>query len=110
VVAIDAAEGRVELGSVERLMSSSAELSDVALAAGLELPLSAQVQVRYRGKPLPARVVKAAGGARVLFDEPVQAVVPGQFAVFYAETRVLGGGLIRKPEPAASMTATEHAP
>ncbi len=67
-----------------------AELDDVALAAGLELPLSAEVQVRYRGTPLSARVVKAKEGARVLFDKPVQAVVPGQFAVFYAGTRVLG--------------------
>jgi tRNA-specific 2-thiouridylase len=110
VVAIDSEQGRIELGPVERLMSSSAELGDVALVAGLELPLSAEVQVRYRGTPQPARVVKSAGGARVLFDKPVQAVVPGQFAVFYAGTRVLGGGLIRKPEPATATTATELAP
>jgi len=56
------------------------------------------VQVRYRGTPLPARIIKAPAGARVLFEKPVQAVVPGQFAVFYSGTRVLGGGLIRKAE------------
>lgn len=108
VVGIDAAEGRIELGPVERLMANSAELSDVSIAADLELPLSAEVQVRYRGTPLPARIVRAPGGARVLFDRPVQAVVPGQFAVFYAGDRVLGGGLIRRSEvaPAATREAT----
>jgi tRNA-specific 2-thiouridylase len=110
VVAIDAEQGRIELGSVERLMSASAELGDVSLASGLELPLSADVQVRYRGTPLPARIVKSPGGARVLFDKPVQAVVPGQFAVFYAGTRVLGGGLIRKAEVGVSATTSELAP
>ena len=102
VVEIDAQQGRVELGGVEQLMASSAELSDVALASDVQLPLSAEVQVRYRGTPLPCRVVRAAsGGSRVLFERPVQAVVPGQFAVFYAGTRVLGGGLIRRAERAA---------
>jgi tRNA-specific 2-thiouridylase len=100
VVGIDPEQGRIELGPVERLMATSAELDDVSLAAGLELPLSAEVQVRYRGTPLPARIVKSSTGqrARVLFEKPVQAVVPGQFAVFYEGTRVLGGGLIRRAE------------
>jgi tRNA-specific 2-thiouridylase len=110
VVAIDPEQGRIELGPVERLMSVSAELDDVSLAAGLELPLAAEVQVRYRGTPLPARVVKTLGSeparARVLFEKPVQAVVPGQFAVFYAGTRVLGGGLIRKAEQVDASTAS----
>jgi len=107
VVSIDPAQGRIELGPVERLLATSAELEDVTLASGLELPLSAEVQVRYRGTPLAARIVKAPGGARVLFEKPVQAVVPGQFAVFYAGTRVLGGGLIRRAEttPSASFGA-----
>jgi tRNA-uridine 2-sulfurtransferase len=91
------------------LMASSAELTDVSIASDLELPLSAEVQVRYRGTPLPSRIVRAPGGVRVLFDKPVQAVVPGQFAVFYAADRVLGGGLIRKAEAAASAM-TEAAP
>lgn len=111
VVGIDAAEGRIELGPLEQLMAGSAELSDVSLASDLSLPLSAEVQVRYRGTPLPARIVKSAGGARVLFDKPVQAVVPGQFAVFYAGDRVLGGGLIRKAEPAsAALSSSEASP
>jgi tRNA-specific 2-thiouridylase len=100
VVGIDPEQGRIELGSVDKLMASAAELGDVSLASDLSLPLSAQVQVRYRGKPLPARIVKSAGGARVVFEQPVQAVVPGQFAVFYAGDRVLGGGLIRRAEHA----------
>ena len=78
----------------------------------IELPLAAEVQVRYRGTPLPARIVRAASGVRVLFDKPVQAVVPGQFAVFYAGTRVLGGGLIRKAEQVelAATPALEQRP
>jgi tRNA-uridine 2-sulfurtransferase len=103
VVDIDPAQGRVELGPIERLMAGAAELSDVTLAPDLELPLSAEVQVRYRGTPLAARIQRSAGGARVVFARPVQAVVPGQFAVFYDGTRVLGGGLIRKAEPASSQ-------
>lgn len=100
VIGIDAGSGRVQLGPVERLMAGAAELSDLSLASDLELPLSAEVQVRYRGAPLRARVLPAPAGARVEFERPVQAVVPGQFAVFYAGSRVLGGGLIRRAEPA----------
>ena len=58
--------------------------------------------------PLPARIVKAPGGARVLFEKPVQAVVPGQFAVFYSGTRVLGGGLIRKAEQTELQPAVQE--
>ena len=38
--------------------------------------------------PLPG------GTARVVFDDPVRAVAPGQAAVFYAGDVVLGGGWI----------------
>jgi tRNA-uridine 2-sulfurtransferase len=104
VVDIDAEQGRIELGPLERLMAVEAELGDLSLASDLKLPLEAQVQVRYRGTPLPARIVATETGARVLFEKPVQAVVPGQFAVFYQGERVLGGGLIRKAAPARAAS------
>src|SRR6185369_382624 len=108
VVDIDAEQGRIELGPLERLMAVEAELGDLSLASDLKLPLEAQVQVRYRGTPLPARIVATEAGARVLFEKPVQAVVPGQFAVFYAGTRVLGGGLIRQADAAALEPAASR--
>ena len=54
-------------------------------------------------KPLRAIVPVGAGSTtdiipRVVFEQPVQAVVPDQFAVFYWGERVLGGGLIRRAE------------
>jgi tRNA-specific 2-thiouridylase len=110
VVGIDAEQGKVELGGLDQLQAGSAELSDVSLATDQTSPLKAEVQVRYRGTPVPARIIKAGNSARVVFERPVQAVVPGQFAVFYQGSRVLGGGLIRKAEPARLEAEVEVSP
>ncbi|MCO8122114.1 tRNA 2-thiouridine(34) synthase MnmA [Stieleria sp. TO1_6] len=58
-------------------------------------PLS--VQIRYNGSPEPARVhvdPTAPESFSVVFDDPVDAVAPGQAAVVYHGTQVLGGGWI----------------
>ncbi|WP_084049226.1 tRNA 2-thiouridine(34) synthase MnmA [Deinococcus hopiensis] len=60
-----------------------------------ELPAEVEVQVRYRSKPVRARVVEAGEhGFELEFEEPQFAVAPGQSAVLYAGDRLLGGGLI----------------
>jgi tRNA-specific 2-thiouridylase len=82
VVGIDGATSTVRLGPAAALEARSATLRDVALSDGVELPLSCDVVVRYRGKPNRARVTARHDGASVRFDEPVRAVVPGQVAVF----------------------------
>ncbi len=63
--------------------------------------IRADVQVRYRSPAFPATVRILSGdesgaGERVevTFDEPVEAVAPGQSAVFYQGDRVIGGGRI----------------
>ncbi|MGL4554740.1 MAG: tRNA 2-thiouridine(34) synthase MnmA [Gemmataceae bacterium] len=57
-------------------------------------PLACEVKIRYR-HPAAAATVEADGdGARVTFATPQSAVAPGQAVVFYAGTRVLGGGWI----------------
>jgi tRNA-specific 2-thiouridylase len=94
VVSLNAADGSVTLGSDQQLSSRCALLGEFSLASDLALPLRADVAVRYRGKPHPAFVTQTAAGVRVVFDEPVRAVVVGQYCVLYADERVLGGGVI----------------
>jgi tRNA-specific 2-thiouridylase len=59
------------------------------------------VKLRAREAPRAARVVPTADGADVLLAEPALAA-PGQACVIYAGDRVLGGGFIRPPVPAAA--------
>jgi tRNA-specific 2-thiouridylase len=100
VVGLDHGQNLVRLGRKDALLSGSAEVDPVTLASDVTLPLHAEVAVRYRGQPKPA-LVAAVGerGARIRFDEPVSAVVPGQYAVLYHGERVLGGGPIVSSQP-----------
>ncbi|MEE8170057.1 MAG: aminomethyltransferase beta-barrel domain-containing protein, partial [Phycisphaerae bacterium] len=55
----------------------------------------ADVQIRYHHQAAPARIERCGeDGARVAFNEPVEAVTPGQAAVFYDGDVVIGGGWI----------------
>ena len=56
---------------------------------------SCQARIRHQHQPAPASVTPgAANEAEVAFEEPQFAVTPGQAAVFYDGSRVLGGGWI----------------
>lgn len=50
--------------------------------------------VRYRAKPVPARVVPEPDQLTVHFAELVDGVAPGQAVVCYDEDRVVGGGVV----------------
>jgi tRNA-specific 2-thiouridylase len=98
VVQIDSDTATVRLGPKQALRSLGARLSQVALQSGVKAPLECDVAVRYRGRPTPGTVEgDSESGYHVRFREPVSAVVKGQFAVFYANERVLGGGMIDGP-------------
>jgi tRNA-specific 2-thiouridylase len=105
VVGVDVASGTVRLGERADLECREAWLEDVVLRDRVTLPLQCDVVVRYRGRPTRAEVTRAAGElCRVTFEAPVQAVVPGQYAVLYHGERVLGGGVIRQGSEAAAAT------
>lgn len=104
VVGLNADTGEVTLGDKDQLLADGAVLEEFTLSDGLELPLACRARVRYRGT-LHSTTVEtlepaSLGGSRravARFDEPVSAVVPGQFVVLYQGERVVGGGRIARP-------------
>ena len=63
----------------------------------VNLPSQVEVQIRYNGQPKPATLtVDAAAPERfgIQFRQPQLAVAPGQAAVVFQGSRVLGGGWI----------------
>lgn len=108
VVGLNADTGEVTLGDKEQLLADGAVLEEFTLRDGLTLPVTCQARVRYRGTLYAARVESdgtnaADNRAIVRFDEPVSAVVPGQFVVLYEDDRVVGGGRIARP-----LSASRH--
>ena len=57
-------------------------------------PFEAQVRIRYRHTPAPARVEPTEEGFRVSFESPQRAITPGQAVVVYVGDEVRGGGFI----------------
>jgi tRNA-specific 2-thiouridylase len=118
VVGIDAENAAVRLGERSELAATTALLEETSLGPDLEPPFDCDVLVRYRGTGYAARIEAEQGGLRVVFREPVLAVVPGQFAVFVRGERVLGGGVIRhtttlagepRQRPSTSPASGPHA-
>ena len=57
-----------------------------------------QVKLRSTQEPAPGRIAATEGGAELRLDRPQFGVSPGQAAVIYDGTRVLGGGWIAEAE------------
>lgn len=63
----------------------------------LNEPIRADVKIRFRAKEQPALISPNPDGTvTVTFDEPQRSVTPGQSAVIYDGSTVLGGGRIIK--------------
>ena len=98
-LAVDAAENRVVVGPARDLESREARVEKLRLAAeGPPGAFRAGARVRHRAAEVPCLVEPdPEGRARVLFEEPVRAVTPGQACVFYDGDVVLGGGVLADP-------------
>ncbi len=105
VVALEAATRRVVIGP-----AAAAARREVAVGAvnWLAPPMRRRclVKLRARDQPQAAELVPDGAGARLLLERPALAA-PGQAAVFYEGSRVLGGGFIRRP--AATVDAGTEA-
>ena len=95
VAALDAAGSRVVVGTREQAQRRDFRALDAswvhaAPAAGTRC----EVQVRHRGRPLPAVLDPSGSAVEVKLLEPALGVAPGQSAVFYLGDEVLGGATI----------------
>ena len=98
VVKIDAASRKVIVGPRAALATRAAAITDMNWIGGtFEGPL--EVKVRSLAKPAPAWIEGSGNARRLVFVQPEYGVAPGQAAVLYAGSRVLGGGWIASTEP-----------
>jgi tRNA-specific 2-thiouridylase len=98
VVRIDPESSDVVLGKKESLAKAGLTAGESNwLVNPSDLPSQVAVQIRYNSPPQPAQLTVQADQPdlfQVCFDSPQDAVAPGQAAVVYDGSRVLGGGWI----------------
>ena len=99
VVKLDPVMNRVVVGnrsSGGRLECTVARTNWVSIPQP-KTPIRAEVQVRYRSRPVLTNVIpKTSDRSLLVFDEPQFGVTPGQAAVLYQGEMLLGGGIIER--------------
>jgi tRNA-specific 2-thiouridylase len=95
VAELDAARQRVVVGTREEASRGAFSAREASwVHAAPEPGTRCQVQIRHRGKPLPALLDPSGSAVSVTLLEPAVGVAPGQSAVFYQGDEVLGGARI----------------
>jgi tRNA-specific 2-thiouridylase len=91
VLRVDAPANRLVVGRKEELGVREIELRDVSFVDGsAPEPVRCEARLRYHAPAIPGEY----GGGRLSLDEPFLGAAPGQAAVLYSGSRVLGGGII----------------
>lgn len=98
VVDIQPTTATVVIGTRRDLRVRAVELAGVTTVAGGVISGAVTAQYRAHGEPVGAHLV----GDELLFDEPQEAVAPGQTVAFYDGDRVLGGGIIASARRSAA--------
>jgi len=97
VIRIEAGTATVVVGPRVRLAVRSVTMRALTWATGSGGDGPVMAQYRAHGEPVAAWI----GGSTLRFDQPQEAIAPGQTVAFYAGDVVLGGALIAEtvPEP-----------
>jgi tRNA-uridine 2-sulfurtransferase len=97
VVALDATGNRVIVGRNEELFKKQIRVQKLHWLADKkpDITIDYMVRIRYSHRGSNARLVLDSNGCGdIIFHEPQRAVTPGQFAVIYHDTELLGSGII----------------
>ena len=91
VTGVDPQRGEVRVGAKSAAERTRLAIRDLRWLSAPRTALSAAVQVRHRGTPIPAEIAIEGDRATVMLCDPTVAA-PGQAAVIYDGDRVLAGG------------------
>jgi len=97
VISILPESREVVVGTIEDCASAGMEVTEINWMA--EPPVAGstlRVQIRHQAPDVPATVTSIDDRLALAFQEPQQAVTPGQSAVFFEADRLLGGGRIER--------------
>lgn len=98
VTGIDKKNNRVVLGTVKDLEKNGMLVDQLRLQKYADLngqSLETVTKVRYNDEGTPARIEQVGNEIKVWFHDQVNAIAPGQAAVFYEGNDVIGGGWIK---------------
>jgi tRNA-specific 2-thiouridylase len=91
VLRVDAPANRLIVGRKEELGVRNVELRDLSFISGpAPEPVRCEARLRYHAPAIPGEY----RSGRLSLDEPFLGAAPGQAAVLYSGSRVLGGGII----------------
>ena len=98
VMKMDPKANTITLGEKGMEFSDTFYVRDVNIISGEKIvePIRASIKARYHARPAKGVLIPAADGLKVVFLEKQRAVTPGQAAVFYDGSRVIGGGTIQE--------------
>jgi tRNA-uridine 2-sulfurtransferase len=98
VTEIDPELNVITIGEEEDLLATGLVTEAPSLVAGAAPgdEFEAEVKVRYKSPPVPSRVRVKGDCLEIEFSRPQRAVTPGQAAVLYDDTRVIGGATIAR--------------
>ena len=108
VIDKDAESNRIVVGPREALQSSHVTVRNARLHRdGARVD---RVKLRYRSRPLAARVIETASGdrrrsLRLELDDAADAVAPGQMACLMDGELVIGWGTITRPRPTDALAS-----
>ena len=101
VISIDQLTKTVWLGPEAYLYKNQVQVNDLHFLDSVQHGEKIKVKIRFQHKAQPARLYfnksdkdKSNKACWLEFDEPQRAVAPGQAAVFYKGSQLLGGGKI----------------
>ncbi|MGZ3598133.1 MAG: tRNA 2-thiouridine(34) synthase MnmA [Syntrophales bacterium] len=95
VISIDNENNSIVVGGKNDLKAKGLVAGDLHLFVE-NLPRDISAKIRYRKREAPCAVILESDSVRVTFAEEQEAITPGQSVVFYADDRVLGGGIIEE--------------